>query len=95
VNAEWTEKIDAVLERVRDPESGLPVARLGIVKRVRLSEKEKKLYVFLDTYGHLPKCVTCAAIAQTVLAGIARDLNEAFGKEFPGFEVVVLPALTA
>lgn len=95
MNEEWTKKVDAVLDRVRDPESGLPVSELGVVKKVRLSEKERTLYVFLDTYGHLPKCVTCAAIAQMVLAGIARDLKEAFGEEFPGMEVVVLPAMTA
>ncbi|NPU86486.1 MAG: DUF59 domain-containing protein [Syntrophaceae bacterium] len=92
MNAEWTKKVDAVLDRVRDPESGLPVSDLGIVKRVRLSEQEKTLYVFLDTYGHLPRCVTCAAIAQTVLAGIARDLQAAFGEAFPGMEITILPA---
>lgn len=36
------EKIDRVLERVKDPESGLPVSRLGLVKRFRYSEREKK-----------------------------------------------------
>ncbi len=92
MNPEWTKKVDAVLDRVRDPESGLPVAELGIVKKVRLSEQEKTLYVFLDTYGHLPRCVTCAAIAQTVLAGIARDLETAFREAFPGIAVEIVPA---
>lgn len=92
MNAEWTKTVDAVLDRIRDPESGLPVSELGIVKKVRLSEQEKKIYIFLDTYGHLPKCVTCAAIAQTVLAGIARDLQAAFGEAFPGLEIIILPA---
>jgi len=32
---EMIAKIDAVLERVKDPESGLPIARLGLVKRLR------------------------------------------------------------
>jgi metal-sulfur cluster biosynthetic enzyme len=92
VKEEWTKKVDAVLDRVRDPESGLSVAELGVVKKVRLSEKESTLYVFLDTYGHLPKCVTCAAIAQTVLAKIVRDLEDAFGEAFPGLRVEVIPA---
>jgi metal-sulfur cluster biosynthetic enzyme len=94
MSAEWTSKVDAVLDRVRDPESGLPVSELGIVKKVRLSEQEKTLYVFLDTYGHLPHCVTCAAIAQTILAGIVRDLEAAFGEAFPGIRIEILPAGT-
>jgi hypothetical protein len=48
--------------------------------------------VFLDTYGHLPRCVTCAAIAQAVLAGIVRDLDAAFREAFPGMAVEIVPA---
>ncbi|PKN35195.1 MAG: hypothetical protein CVU61_04280 [Deltaproteobacteria bacterium HGW-Deltaproteobacteria-19] len=92
MNAEWTKRVDAVLDRVRDPESGLPVSQLGIVKKVRLSEQSNTLYVFLDIYGHLPRCVTCAAIAETVLAGIVRDLEAAFGEAFPGVTVEIVPA---
>jgi len=80
---EMIRKIDAVLERVKDPESNLPIAQLGLVKRLRYSEKEKKLYVFTNAYQHLPKCVTCAAIAQTIVATIIRDLTAEFEKEFP------------
>lgn len=88
----WMKKVDEVLDRVRDPESGLMVSELGVVKKVRLSEKEKTLYVFIDAYGHLPKCVTCAAIAQAILAGITRDLEAAFREAFPGFSVEIVPA---
>jgi len=80
---EMIEKIDAVLERVKDPESNLSIAQLGLVKRLRYSEKEKKLYVFTNVYQHLPKCVTCAAIARTIVATIIRDLTAEFEKEFP------------
>lgn len=84
---EMIAKIDAVLERVKDPESGLPIARLGLVKRLRYSEKEKKLYIFTNVYEHLPKCVTCAAIARTIVATIIRDLTAEFEKEFPALVI--------
>jgi len=84
---EMIAKIDAVLERVKDPESGLPIAQLGLVKRLRYSEKEKKLYIFTNVYEHLPKCVTCAAIARTIVATIIRDLTAEFEKEFPALAI--------
>ena len=84
---EIIEKIDAVLERVKDPESNLPIARLGLVKRLRYSEKEKKLYVFTNVYQHLPNCVTCAAIARTIVGTIIRELTTEFEKEFPDLAI--------
>lgn len=80
-------KIDAVLERVRDPESDLPVAQLGLIRRVRYSEKEGRLYIFTDAYRHLPHCVTCAAIAETIIATIVRDVTAEFKKELPDLTV--------
>ncbi len=84
---EMTQKIDAVLDRVKDPESDLPVARLGVVKRVRYNEDLKTLYVFTDFYTHLPKCVTCAAIASTIASTIIRDLRKEFQAEFPDLSI--------
>jgi len=84
---EMIKKIDAVLDRVKDPESGLPVGQLGFVKRFRYNEKDRLLYVFADTYRHLPKCVTCAAIAGAVMSGIIRDLTAELQKEFPDLAI--------
>lgn len=84
---EMIRKIDAVLEKIKDPESGLPVAQLGLVRRVRYSEKEKRFYIFTDAYRHLPHCVTCAAIAETIIATIVRDVTAEFQKEFPDLSV--------
>jgi metal-sulfur cluster biosynthetic enzyme len=87
MSPEMIAKIDAVLERVKDPESNLPIAQLGLVKRLRYSEKEKKLYVFTNVYQHLPNCVTCAAIARTIVSTIIQDLTAEFEKEFPELSV--------
>jgi hypothetical protein len=87
MNPEMVQKINDVLERIRDPESGLPVARLGLVKRFRYSEKEKILYIFTDAYRHLPHCITCAAIARVIMQTIIRDLTAALQKEFPDLSI--------
>jgi len=84
---EMTKKIDALLERVKDPESGLSISRLGLVKRIRYSEGEKKLFVFTDFYPHLPKCITCAAIAKMIVSTIIRDLTVELQCEFPDLTV--------
>jgi len=80
-------KIDAVLDRVKDPESDLPVVQLGVIKRVRYNEELKTLYVFTDFYSHMPKCVTCAAIAKTLASSIVRDLTKEFQTEFPDLSI--------
>ncbi len=45
MNSIMKEKIDSVLDRVKDPESDLSVAQLGLVKKVRYSEDNKLLYI--------------------------------------------------
>ncbi len=84
---EMIRKIDSVLDRVKDPESDLPVAQLGVIKRVRYNEEMKTLYVFFDFYSHMPKCATCAAIAKTLASVIVRDLTKEFQTEFPDLSI--------
>jgi len=80
-------KIDDVLDRVKDPESGLSVLHLGLVKRVRFSEEHKKLYVFTDFQSHMPDCKTCVFIAKLVGENILRNLDVEFNLEFPDLEI--------
>ena len=84
---EMIQKIDAVLERVRDPESDLTVARLGLVQRVRYNEEKKALYVFTNFDSHVPRCHTCRFIGAAVAARIFKDLKGAFEAEFPDLSV--------
>ncbi len=88
MNPDMTKKIDAILDRVKDPESGLSVSELGIVKRVRYSEGENTLYVFTDFQNHMPNCRTCAFIAGHVAERIARDLIVEFHMDFPGLDII-------
>ena len=87
MNPEMIKKIDAVLDRVKDPESGLSVLQLGLIKRVRFSEAKKKLYVFTDFQSHMPDCKTCVFIAKLVADNIVRSLAVEFSLEFPDLEV--------
>jgi len=83
MDPEMTRKIDAILDRVKDPESGLSVARLGLVERVRYNEQKQDIYIFTDFQSHHPGCVTCAGIAMILISTIMRNLEEEFRKEFP------------
>jgi metal-sulfur cluster biosynthetic enzyme len=80
-------RIEGVLNRVKDPESNLSVSRLGLIRRVRYSEDQKKLYIFADLYAHLPKCPACSAIAQAVGSTLLRDLQREFADEFPDLTI--------
>ena len=80
-------KIEAVLERVKDPESGYSVARLGLVERVRYNADKQELYVFTDFLSHQPSCMACVGIASIVISGIRRGLIEEFRAEFPQLAV--------
>ena len=82
MSPEMKQKIENVLERVKDPESDLPIAQLGLVNRILYSEKEKKLVVFTNNYSNVPNCVTCAVIGWTIMSMIIRKLTTEFQKEF-------------
>ena len=76
------QKIDAVLDRVKEPTTGLSIAQLGLVRRLRYIESKKKLVVFFSTtHQHVPKC--CKIIQGLLLTDILKALTEEFTKEFP------------
>jgi len=83
IKPEMTEKIASILKTVKDPESGLSVEKLGVIRRVRYNEEKKEMYIFTDFVSHLPGCLTCAGIARAVISTILRDLKEEFQREFP------------
>lgn len=80
--------IDAVLDRVKDPESGYSVAELGVVQRLRYNAEQGELYVFTDFGAHQPGCLTCVGIASMIRNTIERRLTEEFETELPSVSVV-------
>ena len=80
------QKIDAVLDRVKEPTTGISVAQLGLVRRLRYIESKKKLIVFFSTVNqHVPKC--CKIIQGLLLSDILKALTEEFTKEFPELDI--------
>ena len=80
------QKIDAVLDRVKEPTTGLSIAQLGLVRRLRYIESKKKLVVFFSTtHQHVPKC--CKIIQGLLLTDILKALTEEFTKEFPELDI--------
>ena len=82
MDSEMTQKIDAILGRIKDPESGLSLDRLGIVTRVRYNEEKREMYLFTDFLDHLPSCATCRGIAVAIMSSLMKSLKEEFEKEF-------------
>jgi metal-sulfur cluster biosynthetic enzyme len=78
---EMKQKIDEVLDRVKEPTTELSVAQLGLVRRLRYSESKKKLIVFWTVNQRVPKC--CKIIQGLLLSDILNALTEEFTKEFP------------
>lgn len=75
------QKIDNVLDRVIEKESNLSVAQLGLVERIRYSEKQNKLYVFTKAIHSTHGCCTLLALVQQ--SDTLQDLEQQFKKEFP------------
>jgi metal-sulfur cluster biosynthetic enzyme len=85
------DRFEEVLEEVKDPESNLPVARLGVVTRFRYNEEQRTIYVFTGYGSHRPGCLTCAGVSAAIEHGINRRLGEALEQRFPGFSIEFIP----
>jgi metal-sulfur cluster biosynthetic enzyme len=83
------QKIEEVLDRVKEPETGLSIAQLGLVERLRYSKSKKKLSVILSALNRgQHKC--CMVIQGLLLSSILNSLTEEFKKEFPELTIEVI-----
>jgi len=82
-------KLDGVLERVKEPQSELSLAELGLVRKFTLSEAGKTIVVYLDMGEgrNRYECPACSLATGLVREGVERALREELAREFPGFEV--------
>ena len=85
MDKEMIERIDAVLERVKDPESMLSMAELGWVRKVRYDEVKRKLCVFTNSLGPGKQCRT--VIAGLLLSSMVKSITKDLEKEFPNLSV--------
>jgi len=83
--------IDAVLERVKEPETGRSIAELNLVRRLRYSEKEKVLQVFMNIGEPRSTCMVCTIVNGKLSESIEREVRQEMEKEFPGLSVEIVP----
>ena len=85
-HSEMAKRIDAVLERVKEPESNLSIAQLGLVKRIRYNEEHQRFYVFTSAIkSNQHYC--CTIIQGLLISSTLERLTEEFQKEFPEISI--------
>ena len=89
MDAAMKEKIDTILDTVKEPETGLTMAQLGFVERIRYSESQKKLTVFSGNLKANRK-LCCTVMQGLLISGTKKSLTEAFQKAFPDLAVEVV-----
>ncbi|HKK65684.1 MAG TPA: hypothetical protein VJ967_07505 [Clostridia bacterium] len=84
-------KLDAVLENVKDPESNLPIGDLGVIEKFRYSEEGSTIYVFTKFNSHRPACMTCVGISMAIENTLYRLIKEELNRQFSDFKVEFVP----
>jgi len=74
-------KLQSVLERVKEPETNLTIAELGLVERFRYHPEQKKISVFINPIK--PGKICCSIISSLLLSSTLKDLMNELQKEFP------------
>jgi metal-sulfur cluster biosynthetic enzyme len=88
MDPEMQKKLDAILARVKEPETLRSVGDLNLVKRVRYSSQRKAFEVFMNVHSPRSTCSVCGLVTATIQRSIERELREAFEQEFPGCRVM-------
>ncbi len=81
------DEIIEILRSVKDPETGLSVHDLGIVRFIDLEEEGGRLIITLDLNRRMPSCLGCKPIAWVVQNRIVKDLESAF-RRFKGLKEI-------
>ncbi len=79
-------KLEKILDQVRDPENGLSVNQLGLVAGIKLKEEAKRFQVYMYSIETAKAC--CVVFQLNAYAAIEQALKEAIEGEFPGYKVV-------
>ncbi|MBP1778815.1 MAG: hypothetical protein H6Q86_4826 [candidate division NC10 bacterium] len=87
MDPEMRKKIDAILARVKEPETRRSVGDLNLVKRVRHSPGSNAFEVFMDIATPRGGCLVCGIVTNTIRGTIERELKDAFEQDFPGCRV--------
>lgn len=88
MDPETRRKIDAILARVKEPETLRSVGDLNLVKRVRYSPGSNLFELFMDVATPRSSCFVCGVVTATIQRSLERELKEAFEQDFPGCRVM-------
>ena len=80
-------KLDDVLGRVKEPESGLNLSQLGLVERFRYNAKDRRLIVFKSKITPSKGC--CTLISNMLLHSTLESLIKELQYEFPDFSIEI------
>ncbi len=72
------DEIIRILKEVKDPETGLSVFDLGIVKSVDYFQESQTLVVGIDFKRRLPGCAGCVPVAWLIQKSITDELSRRF-----------------
>ncbi len=82
------EKFDAILARVKEPQSELSLAELGLVKKMTYYKADKTIVVYMNFAAQSPvSCPACFITTDMMKDSVERDLKEAILEDFPGWTV--------
>jgi len=81
-------KFDAILDRVKEPQSELSLAELGLVKKLTYFKAEKTIVAHMN-YGKpdAAECPACRVATDMMKDSIDRDLKAAILEDFPGWTI--------
>jgi metal-sulfur cluster biosynthetic enzyme len=85
MDSEMKKKLQAVLDRVKEPETNLSIADLGLVERIRHHPERRKLTIFTNPIRPAHAC--CTIIAGLLLSTTMKNLATELEKEFPELSV--------
>ncbi len=85
-----SEKFDKILERVKEPQSELSLAELGLVSKISYFKKDKTIIAFMNfAKPSTNECPACFAVNDLIKQTITRDLRNALDDAFPGWSIEI------
>ncbi len=82
-------RIQRVLDGVKDPVSCLPVVELDMIERVRFHKDRGELEVVTTFPVEGKRCMNCVGINTVMIDGIRRNLKRDFQNAFPELKITI------
>ncbi|GBD90682.1 hypothetical protein BMS3Abin04_01399 [bacterium BMS3Abin04] len=79
-------KLAEILDRVKEPENGIPLSRMELVAGIKYNYKTNEFSVYMYTLETVKAC--CMVFQLNEYAAIETLLKTEIEKEFPGNKVV-------